>query len=150
MKPPRLNGKRPVLLLEIDNPAFPEPLRAVDDAVDRVSQGIAYVGVRFGFALPTDASGSNPVLKLTMSNVGRGLTEQLEKLEPTLADVLTFARITAADPDNLDLHLWATDLPIATVQCTPSTVTATAGADYWMRQPACRQIMDPMTLPGAF
>lgn len=150
MNPHRLNGKRPVLLLEISNTSFSEPLRAVDGPVDVVSQGIAYVGVSFGFTLPTDANGTNPNLKLIMANVGRGLTSELEKLQPSLGGVGTFAKLTAADPDNLDLHLWSCDLPLATAQCTPSTVSATAGADLWMRQPACRQIMDPHHLPGAF
>lgn len=150
MNPHRLNGKRPVLLLEVGNSAFTEPLRAVDGPVDVVSQGIAYVGVSFGFMLPTDANGTNPALKLVMSNAGRGMTEELERLQPALAAEPTFATLTAADPDNLDMHLWSCDLPLSTVQCTTSTVSATAGADLWMRQPACRQIMDPHHLPGAF
>lgn len=134
-------------LLEVTNPSFSEPMRIANEVEDIVSQGVAYIGVPFRFTLPEDVSGSNPQLRLQLDNVGRGITDELERLQP---GSVTMARLIVVDRTALDVHAHVYYLPLSSVQCTPTVATATAGADYWMRQSACRQVMDPHYLPGIF
>lgn len=141
------NPSGPVELLEISNPSFSAPLRIANDSVDWVSQGVTYVAAGFGFKLPADAQGAAPRMQLTISNIGTGLTDELEGLPPGTRTMAKLIVIDRAAPDQHEHVYW---LPITRVVCTPSDVSATAGVDEAMRQSACRQIASPHLLPGIF
>lgn len=141
------NPGGPLELLEITNPSFSEAMRICNDLVDVVSQGVSYIGIPFGFVLPEDVDGSQPQLQLQMDNVGRGITDELESLLPGSK---TMARLIVVDREAPDVHAHVYYLPLSSVQCTPTTATATASADVWMRQMACKVVMDPHHLPGIF
>ena len=134
-------------LLEVTNPSFSEPMRICNDVVDVVSQGVAYIGVPFRFTLPEDTKDSNPQLRLQLDNVGRGITDELERRQP---GSVTMARLIVVDRTAPDVHAHVYYLPLTNVGVTPTVATATASADYWMRQSACKQIADPHHLPGIF
>ena len=141
------NPTGPLELLEITNPAFSAPLRIANDADSWVSQGVTYVASAFGFKLPEDTNGAAPRMRLSISNVGAGLTDELESLPP---GTRTMAKLIIIDRGAPDVHEHIYWLPITSVSCTPSEVSATAGVDEAMRQPACRQVANPHTLPGIF
>lgn len=136
-----------VELLEITNPSFTDPMRIANDLEDFVSQGVSYIALPFGFTLPEDVTGSAPRLKLAMDNVGRGLTDELEKLLPgstTMAKLIIVAR----DTPNIHEHVFW--LPLTQVTVTSTSAQATAGVDELMRRSACKQVANPFTLPGIF
>lgn len=136
-----------VELLEITNPSFSDPMRIVNDLEDFNSQGLNYIALPFGFTLPEDVTGSAPRMKLAMDNVGRGLTDELEKLLPgstTMAKLIIVAR----DTPNIHEHVFW--LPLTQVTVTSTSAQATAGVDDLMRRSACKQIANPFTLPGIF
>ncbi len=134
-------------LLEITNPSFSGPMRICNDVQDFASQGQSYIGIPFGFTLPEDVSGSAPRMKLAMDNVGRGITDELERLQP---GTVTMARLIIVARDTPDVHEHVFWLPLTRVSVSGSTAQATASVDEMMRQAACKQIANPFTLPGIF
>lgn len=136
-----------VELLEITNPSFTDPMRIVNDLEDFVSQSVSYIGIPFGFTLPEDVSGGAPRMKLAMDNVGRGLTDELERLQP---GTITMAKLIIVARDTPDVHEHVFWLPLTQVTVTSTSAQATASVDELMRRAACRQIANPFTLPGIF
>ena len=136
-----------VELLEITNTSFTEPMRIANDTTDWVSNGLSYIGIPFGFTTPEDVSGSAPRMKLAIDNVGRGLTDELERLTAgsiTMAKLMVVARDT---PNIVEITYW---LPITQVTVNTTVAQATASVDEMMRRMACKQIASPHTLPGIF
>lgn len=136
-----------VELLEISNPSFSAPMRICNDVQDFASQGEAFVGLPFGFTLPDDRSGSAPRMKLAVDNVGRGISDELERLQPgttTMAKLNIVARDT---PDVVEHSYW---MPLTSVVVSGATAQAACGVDELMRQAACKQVANPFTLPGIF
>lgn len=134
-------------LLEITNPSFSGPMRIANDVQDFMSQGVSYIGIPFGFTLPEDVSGSAPRMKLAMDNVGRGVSDELERLLP---GTTTMAKLIIVARDTPDVHEHVFWLPITQVSISGATAQATCSVDELMRQAACKQIANPFTLPGIF
>jgi len=136
-----------VELLEITNPSFSGPMRICNDVQDFVSQGEDYIGLPFGFILPDDHTGSAPSMALTLDNVGRGITDELERLQP---GSITMARLIVVARDTPDVHEHIYWLPVTGVSVSGATAQATCGVDELMRQVACKLVANPFTLPGIF
>lgn len=136
-----------VELLEITNPSFSGPMRICNDVQDFVSQGVPYIGLPFGFTLPEDVSGSAPRMKLAMDNVGRGISDELERLQPGTS---TMARLIIVARDTPDVHEHVFWLPLTGVSVSGATAQAACSVDELMRQAACKQVANPFTLPGIF
>lgn len=136
-----------VELLEITNPSFSGPMRICSDVEDFVSRGEAYIALPFSFTLPEDESGSAPRMALALDNVGRGITDELERLLP---GTTTMARLIVVARDTPDVHEHEYRMPLTAVTVSGATAQATCGVDALMRQAACKQIANPFTLPGIF
>ena len=136
-----------VELLEITNPSFSGPMRIANDLEDFVSQSVSYIGIPFGFTLPEDVSGSAPRMKLAIDNVGRGLTDELERLLP---GTVTMAKLIVVARDTPNVHEHVFWLPLTQVSVNTTSAQATASVDELTRRAACRQIANPFTLPGIF
>lgn len=136
-----------VELLEVTNPSFSGPMQIVNDVQDFVSQGVTYIGLPFRFTLPDDVSGQAPRMQLTMDNVGRGISDELERLLP---GTTTMAKLIIVARDTPDVHEHVFWLPITSVSISGASAQATCSVDGLMRQAACKQIANPFTLPGIF
>ena len=136
-----------VELLEITNPSFSEPMRICNDVQDFESQGKAYIGLPFGFTLPEDKSGTAPRMALALDNVGRGITDELERLKP---GTTTMAKLIVVARDTPDVHEHVFWLPMNSVSLSGATAQATCGVAEMLAQPACKQVANPFTLPGLF
>lgn len=136
-----------VELLEVTNPSFSEPMRIANDVQDWVSQGQTYIGIRFGFTLPDDVSGQAPRMRLAMDNVGRGISDELERLVP---GSITMAKLIIVACDTPDVHEHTFWLPVTQVSISGASAQATCSVDALMRRAACKQIANPFTLPGIF
>jgi len=136
-----------LLLLEISAASMPDTLRIVNDTQNWTSGGLEYVGFPFGFKLPEDVSGQSPRAQLVIDNVGRGMTDDLERLQP--GELVTAKlRITdRADPNVIESEYF---LPMTQVTVNAQTATAQCGVDYLMRQQAVQLRANPFTLPGIF
>ena len=136
-----------VELLEVTNPSFSEPMRICNDVQDFVSQGVSYIGLPFGFTLPDDVSGQAPRMQLKMDNVGRGVSDELERRQP---GTTTMAKLIIVPRDMPDTHEHVFWLPMSSVSISGASATATCSVDELMRQSACKQVANQFTLPGVF
>lgn len=136
-----------LLFLEVSAPSFAETLRIVNDTKDWTSNGMLYIGVPFGFKLPDDVAGQTPRAVLTLDNIGRGITDDLETLGPQ--DVVT-ARLKISDRADPSVIEREYILPMTQVSVNTKTATAQCGYDALMRQQAVRLRYNPFNAPGAF
>lgn len=136
-----------VELLEVTNPSFSGPMHICNDVQDFVSQGIAYTALPFGFTVPDDVSGQAPRMRLQIDNVGRGFSDELERLLP---GTTTMARLIIVARDTPDRHEHVFWLPMLNVSASGASVSATCSVDHLSRQAACKHIANPFTLPGIF
>lgn len=134
-------------LLEVTNPSFSESMCIANDGVDFVSRGESYIGLPFGFTLPDDVSGQAPRMRLTMDNVGRGVSDELERRQP---GTITMAKLIVVPRDKPDLHQHTYWLPMSNVTISGVSAQATCSVDELMRRAACQQVANPHTLPGIF
>jgi len=136
-----------LLFLEISAPSFAETLRIVNDTQNWTSNGIEYIGVPFGFKLPDDVAGQTPRAVLTMDNVGRGITDDLESLQPYDLVQAKLMLSDRADPNVIERTYL---LPMTSVSVNTKSATAQCGYDAVMRQQAVRVRYNPFTAPGLF
>lgn len=136
-----------VELLEVTNPSFSGPMHICNDVQDFVSKGISYVALRFRFTLPDDVSGQAPRMQLQMDNVGRGFSDELERLQP---GTTTMAKLIIVARDQPDVHVHTFWLPMTNVSISGASASATCSVDHLSRQAACKPIANPFTLPGIF
>jgi hypothetical protein len=136
-----------VQLLEVSNPSFSEPMLICNDVQDFVSQGKSYIGLPFGFDLPDDVSGSAPRMQLAMDNVGRGVSDELERRQP---GTTTMAKLIVVGRDTPDRHEHVFWLPMSSVSISGASAQASCSVDEITRQSACKQMATPFTLPGIF
>jgi len=136
-----------LMLLEVSAPSFAEVLRIVNDTQDWTSNGVVYTGVQFGFKLPDDVSGQAPRAQLVLSNVGRAITEDLERLAPGELVTARMMITDRADPNVIEQDHY---LPMTSVSVNPQTATAACGVDYLTRQQAVRLRFNPHVSPGLF
>lgn len=134
-------------LLEVSNPSFSESMHICNDGQDFVSRGISYIGLPFGFTLPDDVSGQAPRMRLTMDNVGRGISDELERRLP---GTTTMAKLIIVPRDQPDVHQHVYWLPMSSVSISGVSAQATCSVDELMRRAACQQIANPHTLAGIF
>lgn len=134
-------------LLEVSNPSFSEPMRICNDTQDFVSQGISYIALPFGFTLPDDVSGQAPRMRLGMDNVGRGISDELERRQP---GTTTMAKLIIVPRDMPDVHQHVYWLPMSSVSISGASAQASCSVDDLMRRAACLQMANPHTLTGIF
>lgn len=136
-----------LLFLEITAPSFGETLRIVNDTQNWTSNGVEYIGVPFGFKLPDDVSGQAPRAVLTMDNVGRGISDDLERWTP--GEMITSKMMISdkADPDTIERTFV---FPMTGVRVGGTTATAQCGWGHLLGQQSVRLRQTPFVVPGIF
>lgn len=137
----------PLELLEMTAPSFGAVLRIVNDTQDWVSNGNLYIRCRFRFTPPADQAGQTPRAQLEVDNVGRGITEDLERVQP---NELVMCRVLITDRVQPDVIARRFYLPLTQVRAAGPLITAQIGVDFFMRQQAVKLRANPHTLPGIF
>ena len=136
-----------LLFLEISAPSIPEVLRIVNDTQNWTSNGVEYLACPFGFKLPDDTAGQTPRAQLVIDNIGLGMTQDLESLQP---NELVMCRLMISDRANPNVYERTYRLPMTMASAGTGQVTAQLGVDYMMRQQAVRLRYNPFTSPGIF
>lgn len=134
-----------LLFLSVTHPDFSGPMNVVNDTRDWVSQGVTYIGLPFRFTLPSDTTGQTPRAVLEMDNVGRGLTEELEKLGP---NAMVKGRLMIASRATPSVIEKSFNLPMTHVSVSGAMATAQLGVDFMMRQQAVKLRFNDFTAPG--
>lgn len=136
-----------IALLDLSAPSFQETLRLVDDNVNFVFNGVEYLAFPFGFTPPSDQSGSASQIKLVISNVGRTMVEELEKIQPN-DRVRAVLRLVDRKNPTVIAKEWR--VPLSNVTVDIATATATCGNFQFMKQQASRKRYDQFLAPGLF
>lgn len=137
----------PLELLEMTAPSFGAVLRIANDSQNWTSNGNLYIGHPFRFTAPADQAGQTPRAQLEIDNVGRGITDDLERVQP---NELVMCRVLVTDKAQPNVIARRFYLPLTNVRAAGAVVTAQIGVDYFMRQQAVKLRANPHTLPGIF
>lgn len=136
-----------LLFLEIGAPSFLDTLRIVNDTQDWISNGLTYLACPFGFKLPDDNAGQTPRAQLVIDNIGLGMTQDLEALQP---NELVMCRLMISDRADPNAYERTYRLPMTMASASTGQVTAQLGVDFLMRQQSVRLRANPFTTPGLF
>lgn len=132
--------------LEITHPDVSAPIRVVNDAVDREIVGETYIGLRFDARLVDDVDGRAPRAELIMDNVGRVLTEWIERASGGAGASVRVMQIVAGQ----SIPEWELTLELAGVSVSQSQATGTIGYEPLLGRRAVALRHDPETSPGLF
>lgn len=132
--------------LEITHPDVPAPVRVVNDAEDRTIDGETYTALRFGLRLAPDAEGRTPRAELVVDNVGRPLTQWIERSGGGSGSAVRVMEFLAgqSSPE------WELTLELANVHVDQQQVTASIGYEALLGRRSVRLRHDPETSPGLF
>ena len=93
-----------LVLLDIDHPDLAQTISVVNNTVNVISNGISYVAFPFEIALPESPENSPPRAELTISNVGREISQAIRSVGSPPS--VTIAVIRQATPDVIEaLHV---------------------------------------------
>ena len=135
-----------LVLLTLSHPSI-ETVYVVNDTRSWTIAGTVYVALPFRFKLPNSTAGEAPRAQIELDNVGRDLTDELEKLPAGGALLATFRLVSRNAPTVVEYEFQA---PLSGVVATTQVVTATVGNDDAYRAPAVKMRYDPSNSPGLF
>lgn len=136
-----------VALLRLEAPSFPETLYVCNDSRNWTLDGNEYVALPFGFKMPEDVQGSSARAQLVLDNVGRGITDYLERVPPGEVVMAWIGLCNKIAPLQVSYDIY---LPVTNVSVSGVVATADAGADHIMRQQGVKLRQYPHLVPGAF
>lgn len=143
----RVSRDTMLCFLELQSSGFAETLRIVDDSQNHILNGVEYVGFPFGFTPPSDQSKSASQIKLVISNVGRAITEDLERLPPNTRVTAVVKLVDSKRPQEV-VKQWR--VPLSNVTVDMAQASATCGNFQFLKQQAVRLRFDQTYAPGAF
>ena len=139
--------RRLLTALEIRHPAVAQPVRVVNDTVERTIEGNRYIALRFDARLADDVEGQAAQAELAIDNVGRDLTQWIEAAGGgTGATVRVLQVLDIPDPP----VEWELTMDVAGVAVDAERVTARLGFDPLLGRAAVTLRHDPQTSPGLF
>lgn len=138
-----------LMLLELKSASMFAPERyACDDMPgEHIYNGNSYANVAFAFKMPESVPGSTGRAQLVVDNVGRGISELLESLQPNEVLMGKFILCRRVYP-LVAARQWY--LPITNVSVSGVLATADAGADFLMRQKGVKIRFVPSRFAGLF
>lgn len=134
-----------LIFLEVSAASFAETLRINADTRTWQSNGVDYIGFPFDVQLPDDTPGQSPRARIVIDNVGRSITEDLERLQP--GEVVR-ARLMVTDRADPNTYARVYRLPLTNVETTMQQVTAHCSIDPLLRQQAVLLRFDAFLAPG--
>lgn len=136
-----------VVLLEMSSPNFTGTMRIANDTREHSFAGNTFIPVGFGFKLPDQKQGGTGRAQLVIDNVGRGITEELERVMP---EDIVMAKIIVCSKTSPLREQYTSYLPVTNVSIKDGLATADCGIDFVTRQKAVKLRANPHTTPGIF
>lgn len=137
----------PLLLLEINHAALPQPVRVIQDNLDLISNGVNYIACQFRCELPDDFEGQMPRAQLSIDNIGRDLMYWIETSGGGSGSTVTFRQVMRSRPDLVE---WMITMNLYNVVATFKEVSGDLGFDNLFGRPAIACTYRPDTAPGVF
>lgn len=135
-----------LVLLTIDHPDLPVPLRVSSDGVDTLSRGETFVACPFGLTLPDDGDERPPKARLTIDNVDRAIVKAVRGI--TTAPRVLIEVVLASDPDLVEASF--PDFELQEARFDALTVEGELGLESFFREPYPAQRFTPAGFPGLF
>ena len=139
--------RRLLTALEIAHPAIADPVRVVNDTIERTIEGNRYVALRFDARLADDVDGQAPQAELAIDNVGRALTQWVEATGGGVGATVRVMQVLDIDDPPVE---WEVTLDVAGMAVDQERVTARLGFDPLLGRSAVTLRHDPQTSPGLF
>ena len=137
----------PLVLLEINHPALPQPVRVVNDTEDLVSNGNTYFGCPFRCELPDDFEGQMARARLAVDNVGRDLMYWIETSNGGQGSTVTMRQAMRSRPDVIE---WEITMNLYNVTADFREISGDLGFENLFGRPAIAMTYRPDTAPGVF
>lgn len=143
-----LSAKSPyVVLVDINHPTFEEIIHIVADTQDFIdSAGTLYKGLPLEITMPSDSS-KNPSAQLEIDNVGKILTEHIEKARGLAGGTCRLRTIFRDHPDDV-IQDYVMD--VTSMDVNLARVSLTLGFEDLLNRPAVQVQFRPETTPGLF
>lgn len=138
-----------VSALEITHPAVPDPVRAVNDTVEREIEGNTYPAVRFQPRLADDVEGRAPRAELAIDNVGHVLTQWVELSDGGAGARMRMMEVSVSPPDPPVVE-WELTLTAESMRVGRDRVSARIGFPSFRGRAAVIARHDPDRSPGLF
>ncbi|AAX84918.1 hypothetical protein phage protein [Xanthomonas phage Xp15] len=136
-----------LILMELSANSFQETLRIANDTDNWTSNGLLYYGFPFKFTGPDDSDGSNASSKIVIDNTGRGMSDDLESLQP---NEIILVKLMITDFYNPSAIIRTLYLPMMGATIRVTQMEGRCGVDYIMRQRSVQLASSPYTAPGSY
>lgn len=140
-------SESPLHLIEINSPAFTDPVRIVSDTVDVTSNGDLYTAIPIDVVLPDDTHDKAPQAKLMVDNIGKLLTDEIEKSRGLEFGTCKISQILRSNPDHIE---WSAIMDIMDVNMDRTKITVTLGYIDMLNKPGITVKHTPEHSPGLF
>ena len=140
-------SETPLLLLEIDHPDLPAPVRVVNDNQDLVHQGNTYTAMAFRASLPEDLEEGMPRARLAIDNVGKELVAWLEASGGGQGATVRMIQVLRSTPDIIE---WEVTMDLTNLSMTALEVSGVLSFDDLLNRPGVTLTYRPETAPGLF
>ena len=135
-----------LLAVEITHPAISTPARMVNDTVEHVIEGNRFPALPFQVTLQDDTEGRVPKASVQIENVGRALTEWLERSEGGAGARCRIMKVLARD----DSVAYEITTGVEAMHVDAQWVQATLGYGTVLSIPAVQVRYDSASFPGLY
>ena len=136
-----------IAALEIRHPDVPEPVRVVNDLVERVIEGARYTPLRWEPRLVSDVEGEAPHAEIEMDNVGAPLTGWVHASRGGSGATVRVLDVSVGDEVRVE---WELTLRVHSVTIEQQRVRARLGYVRLSDRPVASQRLDESHAPGLF
>jgi len=142
-----------VYAVRLEHPDLAQPARIVNASGDVVADGETFAALRFDLALADDVEGQAPQAELRIANIGRELTQWVDRANAGAAGATAALLEILVDPGRSSRGRgtveWSTVMDVAACSAG-DLVRVRLGYDPMLGQPAVRVRHDPGVSPGLF
>ncbi|MGY6272442.1 DUF1833 family protein [Achromobacter denitrificans] len=133
--------------IEILHPALEVPARFVNDTAPIELEGNHFFDTRFDLTLPDDQDEQLAEARLEVDNIGRELTQWLEKSQGGKGAKCRILMVLRSNPDNMEFDM---TMDLTGLGVTNFRVSGALGFKNTLMQSAVAVTFNPTTSPGNF
>ena len=140
-------GDYHIVLIEIDHATLSEPIRLVNDFEAIRSNGFDYIPCPYNINLINDAENERPKVTLSISNIGKELTNLIEKTQGARGAKVSLKLIQKSVPNNIDYNV---EMDFLNIAVTAIDVTGELSLDSILDKKAVAEFYTPVRFAGLF
>ena len=137
----------PLMLLEINHPELPAPVRVVADTENITSNGNVYQAFPFRFVLPSDYENQLPKARIAIDNVGKDLMQWIENSDGGAGSTVKLSTVMRSRPSQIE---WTITMSMFNIQVNAREVSAELGFENLFAKPAISIQYRPETCNAIF